>query len=1406
MAGVYYVTVLPETSKLEQGIREAGRRAESGMKIRPLFDTSGAAQAGQTAGRDIQRGIDSSGAGRIGRMLRIDGAQETGRKAGTEIDRGLSGAKVGAGLNRQIAQEMAPGNASRIGNQYGQQLGNSVESGASGAIKKLGVLLGGLAVGSAVKSGLKSVLEAGMEFENNLNTMGAVSGATEAQLNQVSAKARALGSDASLVGVSAGSAAEAMTELAKGGFTVQQSMDAARGALQLAGAAGVDAATAATIQSDTLHTFALGADQAGKAADILAGAANGSSVEINDIAQSLAAGGSVAHGLGMSLQDTASTIGMFANMGIKGSDAGTSMKTALLQLTNTSKPVVGAFEELGVKAFDAQGKFIGMRGLMDQLNAASKRMTTEQYQAAAATAFGTDGVRFAMLAAQQGTKGFDEMTAAVNRNGVAAEVAAARTKGLPGAWNNFKNQLDGVKLALYDKLKTPLAIVLNYASSAIEKMMPVFEQGAAKIGAFFERNAPAIKSFGAAIAAAFTGKGGGEGGKLLGSLGDAAKELGPALSGVGPAIGEVAKSIGTLGEGALSAVIVPAIRLLGDVLKFAADNASWLGPILAGLLVAIGGLKVANGVAGNLRTLGESMANLFTPLTLIATMAQTRALNAHTAALIQFTIALGGSTGAQNASLLTTIRYNLALGFFIVKQYALIAASKAAAAAQWLWNAAMSANPIMLIVLALVAVGVALWAFFTKTETGRKLWDKIWKGIKAVTQAVVDWIMNTAVPWLKQAWEKIASSAMWLWQNIIKPVFDGIKSVIEAVVGWIMNTAVPWVQKAWKDFSNGLDYIVAVAKEVWNQIKEKFTSIVDFVTGLPAKIRTAASGMWDGIKDAFKGVINWIVRAWNSLSFTIPSIEVFGKKIGGMTLSVPKLAEFFSGGYTGPGGVNDAAGIVHGDEFVVRSVARRKFESEHPGGLDILNRTGALPGYSGGGLVAGAAQLRDIISKKFGISDIGGYRAADGYNEHSTGRALDVMVGSDAAKGDAVKDFALANAKQIGLKWAIWKQTMWYPDGRSEPMEDRGSPTQNHMDHVHIFSDESITQGLGGELNTSSPGSAENIGAQLTGSGGSGSGVGASTSGSDTSSSTGGGTYRTATASELSSAGKKTSNAATAKKNADQSVEDNEFRVKRAKDALDKLKAGKYTATQLEAAERRVTVAERELTDAKERQTKATNNLTEAQQAETELKTKGKKTNDSSDSKDGKNGNGLSGADFGKTFVSGVLESIGLDGSIFSNPFEWPTVKSAMAGVNWLGGIAKGGKGTRAGAATSASAGGFTEGAADAVGLGGFLKTITSPVGQATSQTGTWDPKSGSPKLATSEFNPANTGGTSVATKATSALSTFAPGVVSASTDVNRAGDDNRVIVNAPGQNAEQIYGKFRTEQAARTRTTVVKG
>ena len=438
----------------------------------------------------------------------------------------------------------------------------------SSALKFVGVAGGVMSVAGV----LKSAVTAGMDFTTALNTMQAVSGASASQLQAVSAAARQLGTDSSLAGTSSVDAANAMLELAKGGFTVEQSMQAAKGTLQLAAAAQIEAAEAATIQSQALQAFGLQADYAGKASDILANAANASSAEITDVAMALQQSGAVANQFGLSMTDTAATIALLANAGIQGSDAGTLLKSSLLALTDTSDPAQTAIKELGLTVYDANGRFAGMETLFGQLQAASKRMTPEMYQAATATLFGSDAMRLSGIAAQQGADGFAKMRAAMDQSGSAAAVAAAKMQGLPGAWENLKNNFEEASLTIYDAIKGPLTAAANGASSAIDGLVSKSKQLASSIGSAL--NEPGNKARLTALVDDTR--------NALSGLVAAAAALGPSL---GDIVGSLAQASAALGVGAW--------QVLVKTLQAATGILSALEPLLSGVANLMSGNQVA---------------------------------------------------------------------------------------------------------------------------------------------------------------------------------------------------------------------------------------------------------------------------------------------------------------------------------------------------------------------------------------------------------------------------------------------------------------------------------------------------------------------------------------------------------------------------------------------------------------------------------------------------------------------------------------------------------------------------------------------------------------------------------------------------------------------------------------------
>lgn len=288
----------------------------------------------------------------------------------------------------------------------------------------------------------KQAVDVAASFEQNMNVLQAASGATGAQFQQMSALAKALGGDLNLPATSAGDAAAAMLELSKGGLSVADTMAAARSTLQLSAAAQIENGKAAEIVANSLNQFRLAGDQAGRVADLLAGAADSASGGVSDMALALKQSGAAAASAGIPIGDAVTAITALAKIGIKGEDAGTSLKTALIALGKPTTEAAKRMADLHVHAFNARGQFVGLRDLSEQLKEKLGGLTEQQQLNSLATIAGTDGYRALFALMQQGGTGFDSLSAKVNKQGSAAKMAAAQNKGLKGALDAMRSAFE----------------------------------------------------------------------------------------------------------------------------------------------------------------------------------------------------------------------------------------------------------------------------------------------------------------------------------------------------------------------------------------------------------------------------------------------------------------------------------------------------------------------------------------------------------------------------------------------------------------------------------------------------------------------------------------------------------------------------------------------------------------------------------------------------------------------------------------------------------------------------------------------------------------------------------------------------------------------------------------------------
>ncbi|WP_236746525.1 phage tail tape measure protein, partial [Mycobacteroides abscessus] len=927
--------------------REAGTK---GSKLTALSEAHASAmRKQQAAASELAKDLDA-----------VARAQKRASDAQSAID------KSSKPIRNQVSRLLSGSSdaARQEGGRAGRWFGDSFSS----ALRTTGIVAAGTAVGnlaanamtkaaSLATSGVSAVVTKGLDFEKTMNTLSGVTGASADVMQRFRDTAKALGNDMTLSNTSAADAAQAMTELAKAGFSVDESIAGAKGTLQLAAAAQVDAGKAAEIQANALLAFGLKADYAAKAADVLSNAANASSAEITDVAQALQSGGAVANQFGLKLEDTAAAIGLLANNGIKGSDAGTLLKSALLALTDTSNPAQGAIEELGLTVYDAQGRFVGLDKLFGQLQAASQRMTPEMYQAATTTLFGSDAARLAGIAAKDGAAGYDQMRDAMEKQGSAAKLAAAQNQGLPGVIERLKNAAETLAITLFEKVQGPLSSIGDGLTGFTNKMQDAFEN-------------PAVSQ--------------------------AAGNIGAALSGIGAAFGRVLSAVGP----ALVAGLSNAVNLIVRFKDF-------LIPLVAGLV-------------------------------------------AYKTVMLAITVA-----------------------------------TKAWAAVQALLNIALTANPIGLIIAAIAGLVAGIVVLYNRNETFRKIVQTTWAAIKTAISAVWNWLSTTVFPGLKLAFTAIGTAATWLWNNAITPAWNGIKSVIgvawEVVsdifnnwvrVGQLVGQGAMWlwnnaIQPAW----DGIKNAISAAWDFVSPILDKFSAGWD---ALKSGISSASSAIKDAVTSAFSGlaaVIKAPLKLLGTFLASIPS-EVFGFQIPGadkLNSWGKSLQGFAAGGLVrGPGsgtsdsilawlsngeGVVTAKGMKHGAGIVA---ALNSGWVPSPAYLADMMRA---PGYAEG-LNPGADYLRSLVMRMWPqIKSIGGRRSEDGYGEHSSGNAIDIMIPDyntpqGMALGNAIAAMLAKNASALNLNGFIWRQQSYGYGGsftQGKQMPNRGDDNQNHMNHLHVI-------------------------------------------------------------------------------------------------------------------------------------------------------------------------------------------------------------------------------------------------------------------------------------------------------------------------------------------------------------------
>ncbi len=309
------------------------------------------------------------------------------------------------------------------------------------------------------------------DFEAAMSNIKAVTGASAEEMKAFNDIALEMGAKTKF---SALESANAIEELAKAGLTTSQILDGGlAGALTLAAAGEIDVAQAAEIASIALNAFKNDNLTVSKAADLLAGAANASATDVLELQMGLSQVATVASGVGMSFKDTVTALSVFAQNGLKGSDAGTSLKSMLLTLSPATDTAAKMMSKLGIITadgtntfFDAKGELKKLSDISEVLKTALGKLTSEQRQMALKTMFGTDAIRVANIMFTEGSKGANDMAGAIQKIS-ATDVAKTKMDNLKGSLDGLSGSIETLGIMLGQKLLPGLKSITDMITSLI---------------------------------------------------------------------------------------------------------------------------------------------------------------------------------------------------------------------------------------------------------------------------------------------------------------------------------------------------------------------------------------------------------------------------------------------------------------------------------------------------------------------------------------------------------------------------------------------------------------------------------------------------------------------------------------------------------------------------------------------------------------------------------------------------------------------------------------------------------------------------------------------------------------------------------------------------------------------------
>lgn len=468
-----------DNSGVEKGLNDLKKEVESSSKS-TAQEIDKASDQAQKSVEEVAKSAEKTGK-QVEKSAK-DSASKAGQAAKQGADTAAKGTESASTKMQQshkkvkdTAKESADG-AKKSWEESNQSTVASTESATSkmaGLMKKSAAVIGVASVAAA-----KKTIDVGKSFEAGMSEVQAISGASGKDLEKLSAKAKQMGATTKF---SATESATALKYMAMAGWKTNQMVSGLSGVMNLAAASGEDLGTVSDIVTDSMTAFGLKAKDSGHFADVLAKASSSSNTNVAMMGETFKYVAPLAGSMKYSIEDTATAIGLMANAGIKGSQAGTELRSILTRLVKPPKDAAAALSALGISTTKADGSMKPMRQTMAELREKFSGLTDSQKSQYAAAIAGQEAMSGLLAIVNASDSDFNKLQKAIdNSSGAAKKQADIMNNNLQGALYDLGSAAEAVGIGIYEDIKTPLTKAVGVGTKQLRILSSKLKKGGIK--------------------------------------------------------------------------------------------------------------------------------------------------------------------------------------------------------------------------------------------------------------------------------------------------------------------------------------------------------------------------------------------------------------------------------------------------------------------------------------------------------------------------------------------------------------------------------------------------------------------------------------------------------------------------------------------------------------------------------------------------------------------------------------------------------------------------------------------------------------------------------------------------------------------------------------------------------------